>query len=220
MILKTDDDTKPMTEIPATLIGGRRIPRPATVQVCTGCGEALGTNYTAERCFAPCGTCHAAIEAIWLADWQALLQQEGIAAGTDEEKLLARVVTGEFGRHPWTVLDVAMSLQRCEQCGAELGEAYPDCGTCGMAFGASIESEFGVTGNEHALHIGRWVLRYPHRNSKNVVAAWRLSMPRLLTGWLPTTDEAQRVMALIVAGRWDEVEEGVKRLDLSINQRG
>jgi hypothetical protein len=182
------------------------------VQACAQCGEALGANYAA------CAACHAAIEDIWLADWGALLECEGIAAGTGEEKLLAQVVSGEFGRHPWTVMDVAMSLQRCEECGGELGEGYPECGTCGMAFGASIQSEYGATGNEHALHIGRWILRFPHRNSNNIVAAWRLSMPRLLTGWLPSTDEAQRTMALIVAGRWDEVREGIKQLDQSINQ--
>ena len=203
-----------MTEIPPHLIGGRRVPRPKTVQTCPQCGEALGANY------ATCAACHAAIEAIWLADWGALLEQEGIAAGTDEEKLLARTVTGEFGRHPWTVLDVAMALQRCEECGRELGEGYPECGACGMAFGASIQSEYGATGNEHALHIGRWILRFPHRNSKNIAAAWRLSVPRLLTGWLPSTAEAQRVMALIVAGRWDEVEKGIRELDRSINQPG
>jgi hypothetical protein len=213
MILKTDASIRPMNEIPPHLIGGRRVPRPTTVQPCAQCGEAIGANY------ATCTACHAAIEDIWLADWGALLEREGIAAGTDEEGLLACAVTGEFGRHPWTVMDVAMSLQRCEECGGELGEGYPECGTCGMAFGASIQSEYGATGNEHALHIGRWILRFPHRNSKNIVAAWRLSMPRLLTGWLPTTDEAQRVMALIVAGKWDEVKEGIKELDRSINHK-
>lgn len=189
-----------MTEIPSHLIGGRRIPRPTHVQACAVCGEALGANY------AGCPACHAAIENIWLADWGALLEREGIAPGTDEEKLLAQVVIGEFGRHPWTVMDAAMSLRRCEECGGELGEGYPECGACSMAFGAAIQSEYGATGNEHALHIGRWILRFPNRNSKNIVAAWRLSMPRLLTGWRPSTDEAQRTMALIVAGRWDEVE--------------
>jgi hypothetical protein len=115
-------------------------------------------------------------------------------------------------------MDIAMSLQRCDECGRELGEGYPECGACGMAFGASIQSEFGATGNEHALHVGRWILRFPQRNSPNIVAAWRLSVPRLLTGWLPTTEGAQHMMALVVAGKWNAVEEEVKRLDQFINQ--
>ncbi len=140
--------------------------------------------------------------------------------------MLARVVVDEAqdrGRQPWTVVDIAMSLLRCPQCGqcgAELGEAYATCGECGMAFGASILCEFEATGNEHALHIGRWVLRYPQRHSPDAVAAWRLSMPRLLTGWLPSTEDAQRVMAMIKAGRMAEVTELVRQLDLGINRNG
>ena len=98
-------------------------------------------------------------------------------------------------------------------------ECYSDCAECGMAFGSSIQSEFGATGNEHALHIGRWVLRFPHRHSNNAVAAWRMSLPRLLTGWLPTTAEAQAAMALIKAGRFLEVEQGVEELDRAIRRR-
>ncbi len=196
-------------------VGGRRVGRPKTVQPCPACGEALGAGY------ATCATCHDAIESIWMADWQALLAQEKIAAGSPDEALLAQVVLDEFGRHPWTVVDIAMSLLRCPQAGGdghELGERYADCGECGMAFGSSILCEFEATGNEHALHIGRWVLRYPKRHSPNAVAAWRLSMPRLLTGWLPATDDAQRVMALIKAGRMDEVNEMVRQLDEMINR--
>ena len=211
-------------------IGGRRVARPKTVQACPACGEALGAGY------ATCPQCHNAIESIWLADWEALLAQEGFAApltpwpktpgltqdanatSSPEETLLARVVIDEFGRHPWTVVDTAMSRLRCSQCGAELGEAYQTCGECGMAFGASILCEFEATGNEHALHIGRWVLRYPQRHSPSAVAAWRLSMPRLLTGWLPSTEDAQRIMGLIKAGRMDEVNELICQLDEMINR--
>ncbi len=197
---------------PTKPIGGRRVGRPAAVGPCTACGEALGTNYTA------CPGCHEAIESIWLADWQALLAQEGVAPGSPEEVLLAQVVVDEFGRHPWTVVDTAMSLLHCQECGGELGENYANCGQCGMAFGSSILCEFGATGNEHALHIGRWVLRYPQHHPPKAVAAWRLSMPRLLTGWLPSTGDAQRVMALIKAGRMDEVNNLVCQLDKMINR--
>jgi protein-arginine kinase activator protein McsA len=125
------------------------------VQPCPVCGEALGGGY------AGCSTCHAAIESIWLADWQALLDQEGITPDSPDEEQLARVVLSEYEHHPWTVVDIAMSLLKCSLCGSELGERYSDCAECGMAFGSSILAEVGATANEHALHIGRWVLRYP-----------------------------------------------------------
>ena len=115
-------------------------------------------------------------------------------------------------------MDIAMSLQRCRICSNELGEAYKDCAEYGQAFGSSIASEFGATANEHALHIGRWVLRYPHRNSQNVVTAWRGTVPRLLTGWLPSTAEAQRMMALVKAGRVQEVQEGLREVDEAIRR--
>jgi uncharacterized protein (UPF0212 family) len=193
--------------------GGRRVARPRTVETCRECGRPVGAGY------ADCPVCFEAVEGIWLADWQALLAQEGIEAGTPDEKLLAQVVISEFGRHPWTVMDIAMSLLRCGTCGGELGEAYADCAECGQAFGASLASEFGATANEHALHVGRWVLRFPHRNSPNVVTAWRSTLPRLLTGWLPTTRQAQSAMALIRAGRLEEVQAGLRQVDEEIRGR-
>jgi uncharacterized protein (UPF0212 family) len=183
-----------------------------SVEPCSACGEASGAGY------ADCPECHSAVESIWLADWYALLDQEGIQVGSSDEKLLAQVVLSEYGQHPWTVMDIAMSLLRCEECGGELGEHYPTCGSCGIAFGTSIASEFDATGNEHALHVGRWVLRYPNSHSANAVTAWRLSVPRLLTGWLPTTAEAQQTMKLIKAGRLLEVAQQVRELDDAIRQ--
>jgi uncharacterized protein (UPF0212 family) len=196
---------------PLKPIGGRRIPRPQKILPCPQCGEASGANY------ANCPQCHEVIESIWMADWNALLQEEGVAAGSEEERLLASVVTSEFGRHAWTVMDIAMSLQRCSLCGNELGEAYQDCAECGMAFGASILAEFDATPNEHALHIGRWVLRYPQQHSQNAVAAWRLTLPRILTGWLPSTQEAQRAMAMIKVGQVDQVQRLIQQVDAQIN---
>jgi uncharacterized protein (UPF0212 family) len=200
-----------MENKPHKPIGGRRIPRPQKVMACPQCGEAVGTNYH------DCAYCHTAIESIWLADWKELLLEQGVRAGSEEERMLARVVTSEFGRHAWTVMDIAMSLQRCSQCGNELGAAYQECAECGMAFGASIQAEFEATPNEHALHIGRWVLRYPERHSANAVAAWRLTLPRILTGWLPSNQEAQRAMAMIKAGQLEQVQMLIRRVDAEIN---
>ena len=199
--------------------GGRRVPRPQSVEACPECGEALGGGY------AECPTCHEAIERIWLADWEALLEQEHIQPGSEDERTLARVVVDEAIdqapiRHPWTIVDIAMSLLRCSQCGQELGQNYPTCAECGMAFGASILAEYEATANEHALHIGRWVLRFPQVHSTNARQAWRLTTPRILTGWLPATDQAQRSMRLIKQGRLDEAKQAMRDVDRAIDARG
>jgi hypothetical protein len=86
-----------------------------------------------------------------------------------------------------------------------------------MAFGASIQAEFDATPNEHALHIGRWVLRYPQRHSQNAVAAWRLSLPRILTGWLPSTQEARQVMVLIKNNQIEKARTLIRQVDAQIN---
>ncbi len=116
---------------------------------------------------------------------------------------LARAVLAQSDRHPWTVVDVAMSLVRCDACGCEMGGGPKDCAACGTVFGGlwayDVEALYDgvMTGNEHALRVGRWVLRYPHRQSTNAVMAWRGSMPLLLTGGLPSTRDAQAAMARI-----------------------
>ena len=191
-------------------IGGRRAARPKTVEPCAHCGEALGASY------AECPLCRYAVERYWMADWKALLERERVTAGTLDAQMLAQVVLAEYERHAWTELDVAMSLLRCESCGCELGERYSDCAECGMSFGSSILAEFGATANEHALHIGRWVLRYPQRHSANSVAGWRLTMPRILTGWLPTTQGAQRVNKMLKQRRLAEVKELIRAVDEEI----
>lgn len=192
--------------------GGRRVLRPRQVLPCPHCHSVTGTNYPT------CLACFQAIEAIWLADWQALLVREQIEAGTPDETLLAELVMAESERHPWTVVDIAMTLLTCPECGHELGSRYQECVACYQAFGKALASEFGVTANEHALHIGRWVLRHPHQHSDNAVAAWSRTTPRVLTGWLPSRADAQRTMALIKQGRLDEVAAGLVAVDEEIKR--
>lgn len=163
---------------------GRRVPRPTTIARCQTCGEFLG------RGFRGCPTCHEAIEA------------EGIAPGGDDERLLARVVIAEWTRHPWTIVDYALTLLRCEACGAELGGGPRECQGCAQAFGNlwAPELEAGARMDEHALRVGRLVARHPHRYSEATATGWRFSLPMLLTGDLPTTAEAQRLAAWLKAG--------------------
>jgi hypothetical protein len=62
------------------------------------------------------------------------------------------------------------------------------------------------------------ILRHPHRQSTNIIQAWSRTMPRLLTGWLPTTEYAQHFMKLIKAGRLSEVDAALADLDRTINE--
>jgi hypothetical protein len=196
--------------------GLRRLPRPQRVERCAECGAACGGSY------ATCAACFEAVERHWQADWDARLATENISPGTDEEVLLAECVLVEIEQHPWPVLDFAMTLVVCGECSQELGGGPSDCEACAAAWGnvlwaETLAGQQGlVTANEHALHVGRMVLRHPHRQSQAAVQAWRLSVPRLLTGWNPTTQAAQRMMARIKAGRLDEVEAELRVLDAEI----
>ncbi|HLY26824.1 MAG TPA: hypothetical protein VKQ72_10825 [Aggregatilineales bacterium] len=190
-----------------------RVPRPRRVEICSKCGKPVGMNYPAcERCFP-------SMEELWLADWRALLERENIANSSADERLLAQVVMDEWDRHPFTILDIAMTLQRCKTCQNELGSRYRHCTECALAFGAALAAEYGVSGNAHAIHIGRWILRHAHQHSDNIVMAWRYTVPRLLTGWLPGTEEAQRWMNKIKAGEIAQVERALQSLDREINCR-
>lgn len=193
--------------------GGRRRSRPQQVRPCPQCGRPLGSSYPG------CSPCYQIIEDIYLADWRALLAREGVEAGTADERLLAEVVMAETERHPWTVVNIAMTLLTCPECGRELGSRYQECTECALAFGSALASEFGATANDHALHVGRWILRHPHQHSANIVTAWGMSVPRLLTGWLPSTADAQRMMAAVKAGRTAEVQAELQKLDETINSR-
>jgi hypothetical protein len=195
----------------------RRVPRPAGVFPCADCSAAIGTNYPT------CPGCYDAVERYWLADWVHFLAQEGVLPNSVEEHLAAQIAFEEGERHLWTVLNMAMTHLTCSSCGNELGGGPPDCTECSSAWGVSLWAEVVagrqglVTFNEHALHIGRMILRFPHRQSTNIVKAWRLTTPRLLTGWLPSTESAQHYMRLVKAGRMAEVEAEIAELDRSLN---
>jgi hypothetical protein len=175
---------------------GRRVPRPTTIAWCQTCGDFLGRGYR------DCPTCHEVIEAIWRADWLALLEVEGLAPGGEDERLLAGVIIAEWTRHPWTIVDYALTLLRCEECGAELGGGPTACANCAHAFGNlwAPELEAGARMDEHAIRVGRLVARHPHRYSDAIATGWCFSLPLLLTGALPTTAEAQRLAAWLKGG--------------------
>ncbi|MBK9056202.1 MAG: hypothetical protein IPL78_36490 [Chloroflexi bacterium] len=113
-----------------------------------------------------CPACYQTIEQFWLADWHVLLERDKSSPARGRTPA-GEVVMAESERHPWTVVDIAMTLLTCPECGHESGSRYQECTVCYLAFGQALASEYGVTGNEHALHIGRWILRHPHQHSQN-----------------------------------------------------
>lgn len=184
--------TTPSSRPPA----GRRAPRPTTIAPCPTCGSYLGRGYPT------CPTCHNAVEAIWREDWLAFLTSEGFAPDTPDETLLAGIVVAEFLRHPWTIVDYALTLLRCDECGAELCGGPLACATCAHTFGNlwSPELEAGANMNEHALRVARLVVRHPHRFSAAIVTGWRFALAQLLTGDLPDGGQARRLANWLKAG--------------------
>ena len=175
---------------------GRRALRPASVEPYPACGDFLGRGYR------DCPICHEAVEAIWRQDWLAFLAVEGVAPDTPDEALLAGVVVAELTRHPWTIVDYALTLLHCDECGAELGGGPPDCPTCAHAFGNlwAPELEAGATMAEHVIRVARLVARHPHRYSRAIAAGWRFSLPAVLTGNPGTGAEARRLANWLKAG--------------------
>ncbi|TLS46008.1 hypothetical protein FE633_12300 [Streptomyces montanus] len=133
-------------------------------------------------------------------EWSAFLRDWD--AGGDQEVALAEMVTAEPDRHDWRVVDAALDRLVCSGCGDRLSRGPVDCSACDLAHGfryAAIETDRpGVPpGNEHAVRVNVSVVRRPQGNSENEVLVRRLVLPVLLVGLLPTTEEAQRVSALI-----------------------
>lgn len=183
--------------------GGRLYPRPESVRTCPACGAPTGRNYSS------CRACHDTIENLWAMDWNAFLGNEQISPGSEDENLLAQVVVDGLNQYSWTIVDSAMKLVRCQTCGSELGGGPVDCPECSFAFGNlwgyDVEAlhQGKMTGNEHALRVGRWVIRYPHRQSRNVVESWKFSMPILITGKMATTEMGQFFRKVIDENSFD-----------------
>lgn len=185
--------------------GGRRVERPAGVVPCSNCGEPAGRGYP------DCAICAERVDNLWWADWRVLLDEHRIRAGTDEEPALARrVLSAEVGAYPWTCTDWALWLLRCSECGGRLGSGDLGCVACAASDAARWAWDHQamphrMTPNEHALRVAVAGLRAPHRHREAAIAGWRLSLPFLLAGQLPTTSQAQRIRAHILAGRYGEL---------------
>ena len=183
--------------------GGRLYIRPKLVEKCKTCGAPTGRNYI------HCKECYYSVENIWLMDWNHLLNKENIIPESDNEKLLAQELFKKMNNYPWTLIDTAMTIIRCNTCRSEVGGGPKECPECSTAFGNlwayDVEAMYQgqMTGNEHAVRVGRWVLRYPHRQKDNIVKSWKFSIPILLTGKVPTNTQGQFFKRMIDENKFD-----------------
>ncbi|MET9552546.1 hypothetical protein [Streptomyces sp. NPDC006645] len=174
--------------------------RPAVGAAPRRCAECSGYEYGGAPA---CTACRELVDGIVEDEWSDLLRRWDVAH--DQEAALAEMVAAEPDRHDWRVVDAALDRLDCADCGDRLGRGPVGCFACDRAHGfryAAIETDRpGVPrGNEHAVRVNVSVLRRPHVTSANELLARRLLLPLLLIGFLPTTEEAQRMSAPIKSG--------------------
>lgn len=158
-----------------------------------------------------CARCAGLVDALVREAWPAYIAADFGVLGPAEHVDVARMVVQEPHRHDWRVMDAALDLLRCDECGGRLGSGPLSCGSCEVAHGfryAAIETDRpGVPpGNEHAVRVNVSVVRRPQVTSALELLARRLMLPALLVGHLPTTAQAQRFSAALkdAAGRLGE----------------
>ncbi|MET9761031.1 hypothetical protein ABZ016_18505 [Streptomyces sp. NPDC006372] len=176
-----------------------------------------------------CAVCRELVDGIVEGEWAAFLRRWDVA-GAGQERDLAEMVAAEPDRHDWRVVDAALDRLVCPDCGDRLSRGPAGCPSCDLAHGfryAAIETDRpGVPpGNEHAIRVNVSVVRRPQGISETEVLVRRLLLPLLLTGFLPTTEEAQRMSAVVKKSppgrRAQFVEQAVEELaaDLSRTRR-
>ncbi|MFD5231489.1 hypothetical protein ACFWJ5_23735 [Streptomyces qaidamensis] len=163
------------------------------------CAECGGYAYGGAPA---CAACRDLVDGIVERAWAAFLGQWDTAAGDDQEHALAEMVVAEPDRHDWRLVDAALDRLVCPDCGGRLARGPAGCPACDLAHGfryAAVETDRpGVPpGNEHAIRVNVSVVRRPQVTSESEVLVRRLLLPLLLAGFLPTTEEAQRVSALV-----------------------
>lgn len=144
-----------------------------------------------------------AIERFWLADWDALCEREGITRGGEDERLLAALVVSDIDAYPWTVVDIALTLVTCPECGQERSGGPASCATCTLTFQnlMAYDMEAGYQGvmtfNEHMIRVARTELRFPHRYPAHVAQTAKWLMPIGITN--PTRVEPYKMQAIYAA---------------------
>ncbi|UCM90587.1 hypothetical protein [Streptomyces marincola] len=185
--------------------------RPAVGAALRRCAECGGYEYSGG---AACSVCRELVDGIVESEWSAFLREWD--ADRDQEAALAAMVVSEPDRHDWRVVDAALDRLGCSSCGERLGRGPVGCSACDLAHGfryAAIETDRpGVPpGNEHAVRVNVSVVRRPHATSDREALARRLMLPLVLIGFLPSTEEAQRLSALVKSSSPAEATRIVER---------
>ncbi|MEV6424679.1 hypothetical protein [Streptomyces sp. NPDC051662] len=171
--------------------------RPAVGVGLRRCAECTGFEYSGAPA---CASCRELVDSIVEEEWSAFLRHWDVSG--DQEVTLAEMVAAEPDRHDWRVVDAALDRLVCSECGDRLSRGPVGCSACDLAHGfryAAIETDRPSVpqGNEHAIRVNVSVVRRPQVTSESEMLARRLLLPALLVGLLPTTEEAQRMSALI-----------------------
>ncbi|MFY7068179.1 hypothetical protein ACOQFV_20170 [Nocardiopsis changdeensis] len=149
--------------------------------------------------------------------WERTLAEWGAAPGTPAERDLAALVADAPDRFEWRVVDAALDLLACPDCGAPLGSGERGCGPCDLADGnryaaREVDRPAVAPRNEHAVRVAWTVARHPHRYGPRAVCGMELSLPEVYAGRMPTTAQAQAYRRLI-DGLTDAQVESVASLD-------
>ncbi|MFE6521922.1 hypothetical protein [Streptomyces sp. NPDC057794] len=170
--------------------------RPEVGAVPRRCARCGGHEYGGAPA---CAHCRDLVDGIVEAEWGAFLRRWDAAPG-DEERALAEMVVAEPDRYDWRVVDAALDRLVCPDCGGRLARGPVGCPACDRAHGfryAAVETDRpGVPrGNEPAVRVNVSVVRRPQITSEGELLVRRLLLPLLLAGFLPGTEEAQRLSA-------------------------
>ncbi|MCT9930552.1 hypothetical protein N5079_10025 [Planotetraspora sp. A-T 1434] len=156
-----------------------------------------------------CARCRDLVDDIVEEGWREFVAGEFGAAGPEGERAIAEMVADEPDRHDWRVVDAALDRLTCAECGSRLGGGPVGCGPCDLAHGfrfsaVEIDRPGVPPGNEHAIRVNVAIVRRPYGISAPELLARRMLLPALLVGFLPTTEEAQRMGARAKKGATEE----------------
>ncbi len=160
---------------------------PVAAKPCATCGDLTGRGYPS------CAGCAAEVDRPWQTAWAEL-------PDADPE----RVADAPAGDYPWACVDWALRQLRCQGCGGELAAGAPDCVGCATADAARWEL-VPSTPHEVALRTAVVVLRTPTWRRQAVTSTWRLLLPFVVAGAVPTGPEVREVRTQVVAGRYEEL---------------
>ena len=160
---------------------------PVAAKPCTTCGDLTGRRYPS------CHGCAIVVDRPWRSAWDELVDP-------DPEQ----VADAPLGDYPWACVDWALRQLRCAGCGGELAAGAADCVGCAAADAARWELA-PETPHARLLRTAVVVLRAPTWRRVAVTSTWRLLLPFVVAGAVPSVASRCAVRTQVVAGRYDEL---------------